>query len=210
VSVKLGINLEAVDGYAKAMRLAPQILLRELAEGYREIGRSDIERFRAGLGSKLKLRSPNTANAFRFWSNSPDRVTSISKLVVNEYSKWPAAKIFQTGGVIAGKDGGYLTVFPAGQRRYTAPQLRQMITAGRARFVPTPRGLLIVMATGGLTKTGKPRKGSSDIILAILVKRVTEEKRIDLYENAEGAGSIHEQILGGAVDRALQKIADAG
>lgn len=206
-AVNLKINAEPVVGYAKAMREGPRKLVRNLAIAYQAIGRYDITTFRASLSDKLHLKQTQTPNAFRMVASDPERATTIGKLFIDEYTKWAAAGIFQTGGTITGH-GKYLTILTnaardGGGKRFTAEKLRQMIDSKQARLIPTPRGYLIVK---NASKSAK-RSGIRGIILAVLRKQVTEQKRIDFYENAERNSSMHDDILETAVENTLVEIA---
>jgi hypothetical protein len=213
MSFQSSIDITKIEGFAQMLAESPRLLLQGLAEGFREIGRYDIETLRERLPGKLNVRAKGLAKSFKFKATDPAKASDFTKLFVSEYTGWTAADVFQTGGTIAGK-GKMLTVLtdaargPSGKRRYTQNQLRQRIAQGKARMVPTPRGILIVEDKGGLLKSGKGfRKGSRSIILAILRKQVTERKRLDFYENFQQNDAAHQGILEVAVEDSLIELA---
>ncbi len=206
------MSIADVDGFARVLKESPTDLLRELAKAYGQIGRGDIESMRSRLPGKLNIRAKGLSKSFKYKSTDPGKASDFSKLFTSEYTGWRASRIFQSGGTIVGK-GKSLTVLTdaargaGGRRKYTQAQLRSMIASGKARFVPTPHGVLIVMNKGGVTKTGKMRKGSASIVLAVLKKQVSEKKRLDFYENFQSREGIHEDILETAVENALVNLA---
>ena len=206
------IDLSKINGYAKALREGRSILLRELAKGYAEIARYDIATLRQGLAGKLNVRAAGLANSFKGRGTDPDRADDFSKLFATEYTGWTAAGIFQTGGPIAGRDKRLTILLPggrdaSGRRLYSSAQLQQLVAAGRIRFVPTPRGVLMVLRQGASKAKGL---GTRETPIALLRKSVTESKRLDFFENAERNDSVHEQVLSAAVDRTLERLAAAG
>jgi hypothetical protein len=208
----VGIDLTAIEGFAKASRAGRPILLRHLARAYGQIGNYDIDTLRADLPGKMNIRSKGLAKSFKAKATDPGRATGFEKLFADEYTGWKAAGVFQTGGTITGRGKSLTILFSearsgGGRRKYTQSELRQMIAAGSVRLVPTPRGVLIVQSKGGVTKTGKGRKNSRDVILGILKKQVHERKRLDFFENAERNGSMHQDILETAVENTLVEIA---
>lgn len=199
-------------GFSKALANGPKELLQELAKGFRQIGSTDIDRLRASLQGRFNIRSKGLSKSFKYRASDPARADTFSKLFVNEYTGWKAAQIFQTGGAVSGK-GKKLTILTdearnaSGRRKFTQSRLRQMIASHEVRFVPTPRGVLIVQDKGGLTKTGKGRKNSRSIILAILVRQIVQKKRINFFENFSANESMHTEILETAIENALVRIA---
>jgi hypothetical protein len=208
------INLEALDGYHTCMMRAPKIFLSNIAKAYGDIGRTDIKQLMESLPGKFNIRAKGLMKAFKSKATDPGKATDITKIFADEYTGWKAAAIFQTGGTITGK-GKELTILFAdarnanGRRKYTQAQLRQMIASGKCRFVPTPRGVLIVQSIGGLTKKGEYRKNTRDIILGILKHSIVEKKRLDFYENVERNSSLHQEILEYAIEDTLAEISVA-
>ena len=211
-SMNAFVDVTKLEGFAHALANAPKPLLKNLAKAYRDVGRFDIETLRARLPGKLNVRAKGLSNSFKFKATDPNRASDFTKLFTSEYTGWKAASIFQTGGTIVGK-GKQLTVLldgargANGRRKYTQKQLRALIASGKARFVPTPHGVLIVEDKGGLTKTGKGRKGSRSILLAILKKSITQTKRLDFYENFEANAAMHQDQLETAIENTLVEIA---
>ena len=211
----VAIDLAAIDGYWRAVRDAPDVLMRELATAYGQIVRYDIDTLRSGLGGRLNIRSRGLAKSFKGKATDPGKATDLSKLFGTEYTGWKAAAIFETGGTIAGKGKSLTVLFPdargaGGKRKYTQRQLIAMAAAKQIRFVPTPRGVLIIQDVGGLTGTGKTRKNSRSIVLGILKRTVTERKRLDFFENAERNEPMHQDILETAVENTLVAIVARG
>ena len=212
MGISAEIDLAALTDFHQCLEKAPRTLFRELAKAFAGIGRYDIQRIRENVTGTLKLKSKGAANSFKARGSDVSRAADFSKLFVSEYTGWKAADIFQTGGTIAGKGGKNLTIIEpggrnaSGKRKYTQAQIRNMILNKQARFVPTPRGWLIVMSTGGLTKRGI-RSGTRDTVIAILRKSVTEKKRIDFYETAEGGTSVHQELMEYAIENTLVEIA---
>lgn len=212
--VAVGIDLSAIDGYFRAVKEAPDVLMRELADAYGAIARLDVDTLRGGLAGRLNIRSRGLAKSFKGRATDRAKATDLSKLFATVYTGWKAAEIFETGGTIAGK-GKSLTVLTSdargagGRRKYTQRQLMQLVASKQVRFVPTPRGVLIVQDVGGLTGTGKTRKNSRSVVLGILKRTVTERKRLDFFANAERNGSLHQEFLEYAVENTLAAIAAA-
>ena len=208
------INLEAIEGYHTCMTRAPGIFLKNLAKAYRDIGRTDINKLVESLPGKFNIKAKGLIRSFKSKATDPGRATDITKIFASEYTGWKAAEIFQTGGVVTGK-GKKLTILfdearsANGKRKFTQSQLRQMIAAGKCRFVPTPRGVLIVQSTGGLTKGGRIQKGSRDTVIGLLKQSVTEKKRLDFFENVERNSSVHQEILEYAIEDTLVEISIA-
>jgi hypothetical protein len=198
--------------FKRAMDLAPKTLLKELAGAYAAIGRYDTDRIRDKVKGSFKVTSQGAANSFRFKATNAARATEFNKLFVDEYTRWNAADIFQTGGTIAGK-GKNLTIITAGgrtasgRRKFTPAQIRNMIASKQARFIPTPAGAILVQITGGLTKKGKVKKGSGNqIVLGFLRRSVTEKKKLDFYEAQESAGTVHQEFMEDAIDSTFAAI----
>ncbi|HEV7297758.1 MAG TPA: hypothetical protein VGN72_00210 [Tepidisphaeraceae bacterium] len=207
------INLMQLDGLAQAMRTAPKVLLKELAKGYRDIGRYDIDTFRAGGVGKFK--SKKVGNTFKFRASDPSKVETFDQLFVSEYTKWKAAPIFETGGQVRAKGKAMPILTEAGMkanggRKYSANKIRQMLASGEVKIIPTPRGPIIIREVGGLTKTGKIRKGTRTEILAIFRKAINQVDRLDFTTHAQKNSGMHTQILQAAIDKALATIAAGG
>ena len=210
--LRVGINLAAIDGYWRAVREAPEVLMRELAGAYGQIARYDVDTLRAGLAGRLNIRSRGLAKSFKGKATDPSKATDLSKLFATEYTGWKAAAIFETGGTIAGKGKSLTVLFPdargaGGKRKYTQRELMQMIASKAVHFVHTPRGTLIVQDVGGLTGAGKTRKNSRSVILGVLKRTVTERKRLDFFANATRNESMHQDILETAVENTLVTVA---
>ncbi len=206
------IDISQLDGYGKAMKEAPDILLKNLAKGFLLFARYDIKTLREGLGGQFNIRSKGLANSFKAKATDPSRATDITKIFADEYTGWKASQVFQTGGVITGKGKNLTVLFQdarsgTGKRLYSQQQLRTMIASGAVRLVPTPRGVLIVQGKGRLLKSGAMSKGSRDVVLGILKHSITERKRLNFFENAEGNSSMHMDILQSAIEDTLVAIA---
>lgn len=210
--VNLEIDLHQVQGLSDALGAAPKILFRELAKAYGAIGRYDIDRIRSNVSGSFNLRSQGAAKSFKYKSTTPSKATGFGKLFTSEYTGWKAAEIFVTGGTISGKGKQLTIIFPegrtvTGKRKITQSQLRMMILEKKVRLVPTPRGMLIILNTGGLTKTGKIREGTRSTIIGILKHSVDERKRINFYETINAGSSAHQEFLEDAVDSTMAEVA---
>ena len=209
----VNVNVSAIEGYARAMREAPEVMVREQARAFNAIAEGDIKAFQATLPGQLHIRFKWLPKVFRYVASDPRRATSLSKLFISEYTKWPAAAAFQTGGTIKPTSGRYLTVLtdaargPDGRRLFSEAGLRDMIRSKRARLVPTPRGFLIVESVGGAARAAKGRTATRETVLASLRRQVTERKRINFLELPEQRAAIHEEILESAVENTAAEIA---
>ena len=194
------------------MAEAPKVFLTKLEKAFAVIGKGDIEAERADVATRLNIRAKGLVKSFKAKTTDPGRATDLSKLFADLSTRWTPAGIFQSGGTIVGH-GQSLTVLtdaargPSGRRKFTAQKIRQMIADGLLRFVPTPRGVLLVQSKGGLSKTGKMRKGSADIIIAILRKQVTEPKRLQFLEIFNSRNEQHIEALEFAIENTLAEIA---
>jgi hypothetical protein len=203
------IDLTQLEGFSDLLKKAPKPLFKYLAKAYAEIGRYDIDRIRSNVSGSFNITSKGVANSFKTRATNPSQATDFSKLFTTEYTGWKAAEIFQTGGVIQAKNKALTILTPqarraSGKRQFTQSQIRNMIADKLAKFVPTPRGVLLVQ----FTKGGKIRKkAGAYVILAILKPRVTEQKRLTFYETAEGNESIHTEMLEYAIENTLADIA---
>jgi hypothetical protein len=216
-AVSVSIDLEALQDFHACLERAPTVLFKELAKAFTEIGRYDINRIRSNVSGNLKLTSQGAAKSFKFKATDVGKANSFDKLFTDEYTGWKAAKIFQTGGTITGKNKNLTIIFPegrsaSGKRKFTQSDLRNMILEKKVRLVPTPRGMLIIQSMGGLTKTGQIKTGgkgpgSRDVIIGILKRSVDEKKRIDFYETFDAAGSVHTEMLEYAIENTLATIA---
>jgi uncharacterized protein DUF6441 len=211
--MEMTTDVSQIYGFSKAMVESPKVMAKQLATAYRQMGQYDIDSLRKNLPGKFNIRAKGLRNSFKYKATDPAKATDLTKLFADEYTGWKASAIFQTGGNVQGH-GKQMTVLmdaartPSGRRKYTQKQLRDMIANHQARFIPTARGALIVMDKGqGLTKKGKPRRGSRSIILAILVHSITQKKRLDFYENVLANDAAHRDFLETAVENALVEIA---
>jgi hypothetical protein len=209
MAISLTIDLTQIEGFADAFKKSPKSLVRNINKAYRDIGRYDIKAIRENVGGHLKLVSQGAAKSFKEKSSDPNQAKDLNHVFTSEYTGWKAAAIFQTGGVIQGK-GKMLTILTpqarraTGKRQFTQSQIRQMVADQTARFVPTPRGILLVQ----FTAKGKLKKKKGNyVILAILKRQVTEQKRINFYETSEGAESIHQEMIEYAIEDTLAEIA---
>ncbi len=207
------IRLDEIEGYARAMRDARPVMLRELARAFGRIAAYDVDTLRGGLGGGLNVRSRGLAKSFKGKATDPSKATDLSKLFATEYTGWKAAAIFETGGTIAGRGKSLTVLTPAartaaGKRKYTQKQLMQLIASKQVRFVPTPRGVLIVQdLASSLGKGGGHRKNARSVILAVLKRTVGEKKRLDFFANAERNEGMHDDFLQTGVENALVAIA---
>lgn len=211
--LKMTVNLDKWNHAAADLSLLPGFVASRLAAALTEIGRYDIEKLRDNPG-KLRIRAKGLKNSFKFKATTPGKATDLSKLFLVEYTGWKAADIFQTGGTVQARNAGSLTVLtdaargPSGKRRWTQQQLRQQIAQGKMRMFKRPNGeMLIVQDKGGLTKTGKGRKGTAVVLIAVLKNRVVLQKRLNFYENFTANESIHDQLLEGGLEDALKDVA---
>jgi hypothetical protein len=210
--MQTSIDLRQMYAFSTVMTHAPDVFLQEVAKAFKTIGTADMTSLRGKLPGRLTIRAKGLAKSFKSKATDPSRATDMSKLFLSEYTGWKAAKIFEEGGEIVGH-GKNLTVLadaargPSGKRKYTQGQIRTMIAEGKLRPVPTPRGILLVQSKGGLTKKGKPRKGAADIIIAVLRRKVHEEKRLDFMANFNSNNEQHQEAIEYAIENTLAFIA---
>ena len=210
----VSVDYSQIPGFAQALRLMPQQLAKELATAFQQIGAVDTLTMRAQVASGFKGRK-GFDRAFTFRSTDPGKATGIGKLFISEYTRFAAFKGFETGATISGKSAASIPILV--NEKYRA-QLRgtpegkfgrkfQMLvnkTDGRV-YMTRIRGDLYVMRDyGGLTKTGKTRKGSRTEIIAIFRESAKLKKRISFFQNFQNNASRHDAMLDAAVERALQ------
>jgi hypothetical protein len=214
---EFAIDWSQVKRFGAACLKTPVTIARHLARGLKLIGKSDITKMRSEQlsgGSGLNVRFRGLKNSFKFKSTDDDRAFQLNKLFLDEYTRWPGARIFQTGGTITPKRAKNLTVLmPSmrganGKRKVTQKELRALIDSKQARIIPTARGALIIREKASLTKKGKLRKGARTEILAVLSRHSRQQKRLSFFENFQSNQSEHNRILDEAVEKALQEAAN--
>ncbi len=200
------------------MRGAPQELKRELGRAFFKIGQYDIQTLRrrqlSGRNTNgLNVRRRGLGRSFKFVASDSRKAKDLGDLFLTEYTRWPAAEIHQAGGTIRPKRGRALTILTdeartaggAVKREYRRGGLARMIREGQASVIQTRRGPIVVRHRGGLTKSGKPRKGTRDEVVAFLRPSVRLRKRLDFFKNHERNTRRHNVVIDQAADRALQK-----
>lgn len=206
-----------VRAWAEALRLGPELLAREVAKAFGAMGASDTARVRAMVGQQFGKHSAggsSVANTFHYAASDPARAKSVDGLFLSVYTKWDAAAIFQTGGVVRAPGGKYMTVtLPAGyqsngRRRYTDAELRAAVAAGRLKMVPTPKGLMVFEVTASRAKAtrGEPRLGRA---IALLKREVKEPKLLYFFETVEANAGVRQDLAESAVEDAFVQIVNA-
>jgi hypothetical protein len=205
----IDIDFSQIAGFAETMELAPELFASELVSAFQNAGKTINEQIRAAAAQGLKLKTKGTAKVWKYKAADKNKIGgNVNKVFVDFYTKWKAASIFETGGTIHPAIASALMVLtdlgrgPSGKRRWTSQQMVVMIHEGLLRLIKTPNGWLIVQPKGGLTKTGKLRKGTRDDIVAIIRKSVTEKKRVNFY------GTIESNIgfLNDCVETAIENV----
>jgi len=188
----ISFDTTQIAGFAETLEKAPELFAEEITKAYDKTGRYTNEQIRADAMKGLQSKGKGPAKAFKYKASDKNKVGGdINKVFVDFYSKWKAAGIFDTGGTIHPAIAGGLTILTdkakgaSGRRRWTSQQIVMMIDSGQLRLIKTPSGWLIVQPKGGLTNTGKMRKGTRDDIIAIIKKSVKEPKRIHFTETVE-------------------------
>lgn len=93
----------------------PRYVFRALAFGLYQEGQSFKREFRDSLAGKFKSGGRRVGNAFKVYTTGE----TLSNLRLGVFTRWLAASIYETGGVIVPKRGRYL-VIPITPKAYTA------------------------------------------------------------------------------------------
>ena len=211
-AVKVSIDWTPFAGLETAMRGARRHMLSELALAFNEIGRIDIASLQTDLTTRLKIKRAGLRKSFKFKATDQDHASDFKKLFVSEYTGWKAAEIFQTGGDINAKNVAGMTVLfnlskSGGFRSIAVAQLRMMFASGAAKIIHTPKGSFIIDISGSFARKKSESPDGNGQIIGMLLKRVSEKKRLDFFENSQGNDSKHMEVLGMAVDNTLAAIA---
>lgn len=213
--LQVDIDWSSVADFGKAFEQAPQELLKAVAQAFRNMGKSDIDKLKkeqlSGGGGHLKIRRKGLVNAFK---QKVKEGKDFSQLTLDEYTGWKAFKIWETGGTITPRTKRLLTVLTdkardsSGKRKYTQKQLQGMIQSGELRMVRSKKIVLIVKNVGVRNKSGGFRKNSRNDIIAFLVPKVHLKKMLDFYGNFARNESEHQRYLDNAAGEALGKFSD--
>lgn len=210
------IDWSQIKRFGEACLEAPHTVSVHLAKALAAMGKSDITKLRSeqlsGGGGGLNVQFKGLRNAFKYKATDPEKAFNLSKLFLDEYTRWPGAKIFQTGGVITPKRAKNLTIlFPGmkskGKRKIKQKELRALIDSGEARIIKTTKGPLIIREKVKYTKKGNVRKGAKTEILAALRPMSRQKKRLSFFENFNANAAEHERLLNEACEKALQEMA---
>lgn len=215
--IQAKIDWGAVPGLAEALEHAPKHLVREVGRAMNLIGRSDIEKLRreqlSGGEGRIKVSFKGLRNAFKHKAADSRKVADLNHLWLSEYTGWKMFRIFQVGGTIQPRTSRMLTVLtdfgrPAGRkRRWTQKQMKAALKSGELKVLRTRGGPVIVQDKELKTKKGKLRKGSRMEIVAYLVPKTRQKKRLDFFANFEANKAEHERLLAAAAQMAMEKAA---
>lgn len=207
------VNFDNAEEFNAALQANPKILAEELVKAFNIIGKQHNEAVRANAASGLKAKSKGTTKVFKYKAADIGRVgADPNKVFTDLYSKWKAADIFNKGGTIRPATGQALTILSdaakgkSGRRKWSDLQIAEKLHSGEFRIVRTANGPMIVRATGGLTKSGKPRKGTRDEIIGWVRRQTKQRKRIDFEGTIKAQESFRDDAIEVALENAVIRI----
>jgi len=200
--LKLVVSEKGLLGMGEALRLAPKQLLENLAVAFDQIGRADIEEVRST--SKLRIQAA-ARKAFRYKATDPARATDGTKIFADEYSKWKAAGVHETGAHIVAKRGALWVLTAAakgasGRRRWTDEQIKSFIESGKFKIIKVGRGW-------GSSRLAVIRfldnKQTRFETIAFMHKAVDVPKRLDWAGVIRRNAPQHQAFIQAAIDKTI-------
>lgn len=216
--VSINVDASQVAKLPAMLAHAKDAMKEVFIPAFRQIKEEGVAIARADMMAGLRIRSKNVPKAISGWSN--DKAKNLEELKASIYTRSRLLEGQDKGGTIRGH-GKQLTVMfgygrgASGKRRYTQRQLRQAIAERKVKMVPSPRGVLLV-ETGTISSKGnfragrinKSKKGFSSVVIGILKRAITLQKRTHFYQTEQKLQPKAETILANAAETGLQKIVE--
>ncbi len=188
----------------RAIKIAPQVLKFELADGMDRISKGFLKRFRESqLQGPPGVRGASGHGLYGTFKRVSLISPTIEGMGMEIFSESKIAKLHEIGGVVQDPSGGRLAV-PLSART-------EMFTSEgklRARFKrPRELGNVRAMKLKGKTFLAKVTKGFKKILpLYVLKRQVRLKPRLGFYRTWDGLANYRIEILNQSIQKALDKI----
>jgi len=166
-------------------------VLNATKRSLRKIGKTDLKKLKAEQLNSLqylKVKSKGLKKSFKYKLIGRD----LSDLYLSEYTRWKAAPIFQTGGVVVAKKKLIPIFFDGAKVPKTI--FSSKIESGDWTIFTSKGGNIIIYS-----RTEKKPIG-------VLKRQIIQKKRLAFFKNSEQNSAEHTQILDTEFDKSLRKL----
>jgi len=201
----------------------PRYLFRALKRGLYQEGNEFKKRFREGLNSRFKIKKSKVGNLFKVYT-AGDR---IGNLTLGIFTIWEAAPVYEDGGTIAARSGGWLMValdkaaYTAGgrvKRSWRDPRTGKFARDKVQDLVSVPirggQAYLLFRASRQVTSAGEAGRSDvghyrawSRVPVFMLIRDTRRQPALRFFSEFAATVGVRGERLGRAVDRALEQAA---